>query len=333
MARQLASIKKIKEIHPVQGADKIVRAVIDGFDVVIKKDDFEVGDLCVYCETDSILPKSNRKFAFLEGKPIKIKRIRGIYSYGIAFPLTVLPSIDKYDENDDVTDVLEVTKFDDEKDINILKKKKFPSWIPKTDETRFQTVIDTIKEFEGTPCLVTEKLDGSSTTHWLDKNGKYHVCSRNCEVTDKNDKLYKISIDRNIPELLKKLPKNSIVQGELVGPGIQRNVYKLNEHKIYMFNLRIDNKFVNAIDTIKFLKDAGFDVVPIVHEYYRLASDKDTLLNLSMGKSKLNSLQPREGIVIRSIELAKVENDTKGYFVDGRFSFKIINPKYELKYA
>ena len=95
--RHLASIKNIRELNPISGADKIERAVIDGWDVVVKKGQFNVGDLCVYFETDSILPNTNPNFAFLEGKRIKIKRLRGVYSYGIAFPMTILPE-GKYDE-------------------------------------------------------------------------------------------------------------------------------------------------------------------------------------------------------------------------------------------
>ena len=61
--RHLASIKRIRELHDIEGADNILPAVIDGFDVVVKKGEFKVGDLCVYCECNSILPKNNPNFA------------------------------------------------------------------------------------------------------------------------------------------------------------------------------------------------------------------------------------------------------------------------------
>ena len=333
MARELASVKRIKEINPIEGATNIVRATIEGFDVVVRKDEFKVNDLCLYCETDSILPK-NTDFAFLEGKPIKIKKLRGVYSYGIAFPLSVLDKYSdgkKFEEGDDVTDLLGVTKKMDEVIPlnNNSKKNPFPSWIPKTDETRFQNIIDILGEYEGVPCIVTEKLDGSSTTHWLDNNGKYHIATRNQEVLDETSVYYRAGIDNNIPELLKNLPEGSVVQGELIGPGVQKNIYKLDKHEIYMFNLRLDKGYIDADKTLEMLKQAGFKTVPVVHDVYKLIPDKDELLNLSMGKSKLNNKQHREGIVIRSTKLIKV-NRGLCYFVDGRLSFKVINPKYEL---
>ena len=332
MARQLASIKRIREINPIEGATNIVRATIEGFDVVVRKDEFKVNDLCLYCETDSILPK-NPDFAFLEGKPIKIKKLRGVYSYGIAFPMNILEKYadgKTFQENDDVTDILGVVKKEDLIPLdNGSKNKSFPSWIPKTDETRFQNVIDILQEYTDVPCIVTEKLDGSSTTHWLDDNGNYHVASRNQEVFDETSVYYRAGIDNNIPELLKNLPKGSVVQGELIGPGIQKNLYKLDKHEIYMFNLRLDKGYIDADKTLEMLNNAGFKTVPVVHDIYKLVPSKDELLNLSMGRSKLNNKQHREGIVIRSIKLIKVRQGL-GYFVDGRLSFKVINPKYEL---
>ncbi len=98
-----------------------------------------------------------------------------------------------------------------------------------------------------------------------------------------------------------------------------------------MFNLRssVTKKFINPVDMCLYLKLNGFDVVPVIHEKWRLIADKDKLLKLSMGKSKLNPKQHREGIVVRPIRDIYVE-DLQGYFVDGRLSFKVINPKFEL---
>ena len=319
--------------------------------MVVKKGEFKVGDLCVYCECDSILPADNPNFAFLAGKRIKIKRLRGIYSYGIAFPLSIIDSANSddfivlnpeyYKENDDVTEIFGVKKWEPEiitsgnrKQTDNLVRVPFPKWIPKTDETRFQSIIDILKPFEGVDCIVTEKIDGTSTTHWLDDDGNYHIASRNREIVDKNEIFYRGAIEAGIPNLMKKLPKGTVVQGELIGPGIAGNKYNLNKFKIYMFNLRskINKKFVNPVDSASFLKVNEFDVVPIIDEHYKLHVDKDHLLELSMGKSILNPKQEREGIVIRPRENIYITDPQAAqYFVDGRLSFKVINPKFEIK--
>jgi len=62
--RNLASIQKIKSLQPIEGADKIEVARVLGWDVVVKKNEFQPGDLCVYIEIDSVLP-SRDEFNFL----------------------------------------------------------------------------------------------------------------------------------------------------------------------------------------------------------------------------------------------------------------------------
>jgi hypothetical protein len=64
MERKLASIREIKEIVPIEGADAIEVAVVDGWKVVTKKGEFKPGDLCVYFEIDSFLP-IREEFEFL----------------------------------------------------------------------------------------------------------------------------------------------------------------------------------------------------------------------------------------------------------------------------
>ena len=337
--RHLASIKTIRDLKPIANADKIECAVIDGYNCVVKKGEFVVGDFCVYCENDSILPKNNPNFAFLEGKRIKIKRLRGVYSYGIAFPLNVLPTGGTYNDGDDVAELLGVTKWEpvifNSKQYNHtdnIVRAPYPSWIPQTDETRFQAIIDVLKDFVGTDCIVTEKLDGASTTHWLDEDGNYHVASRNREIVDTSEVFYRGAVEANIPQLLQNLPRGTVVQGELIGNGIAGNKYKIDGYKIYMFNLRSADtkKFVNPIESLRIMRDAGFDVVPVVHDKWRLVADVEKLIELSIGKSKLNPQQHREGIVVRPLQDIYVE-DIGGYFVDGRLSFKVINPKFELE--
>ena len=75
--RQLASIQKIIKLEPIPGADAIVRATVLGWQLVVKKDEFDEGDLCVYVEIDSLLP-DKPAFEFMkprghEGKDYKAK--------------------------------------------------------------------------------------------------------------------------------------------------------------------------------------------------------------------------------------------------------------------
>ena len=65
MERKLASMRKISQILPIEGADAIELAIVDGWKVVVAKDvGHKVGDLVVYCEVDSFLPV-REEFEFL----------------------------------------------------------------------------------------------------------------------------------------------------------------------------------------------------------------------------------------------------------------------------
>ena len=68
--RKLASIRKILNIRPIVGADMIEVATVDNWNVVVKKDEFKIGDLVVYFEIDSFLPIRD-EFEFLRKNSYK----------------------------------------------------------------------------------------------------------------------------------------------------------------------------------------------------------------------------------------------------------------------
>ena len=75
MARKLASVQKIKAIAPIEGADAIEKIEVLGWELVAKKGDFKVGDLCVYVEIDSILP-DRPEFEFMRPRKFRVKTIK-----------------------------------------------------------------------------------------------------------------------------------------------------------------------------------------------------------------------------------------------------------------
>lgn len=77
--RKLASIQRISELNPIEGADAIEVAKVRGWNVVVKKGEFQVGDLCVYCEIDSILPDGLNKKDQVEVKALdkEISTLKG----------------------------------------------------------------------------------------------------------------------------------------------------------------------------------------------------------------------------------------------------------------
>ncbi|MBP6640991.1 MAG: RNA ligase (ATP), partial [Bacteroidia bacterium] len=228
--RTLASIQRIKDLAPIPGADAIEKATVLGWQLVVKKGEFQIGDLAVYCEIDSLLP-DRPEFEFLKARGMRIRtiRLRGEISQGICFPLSVLPAGTEIAEGADVTDILEITKYEPPIPASLagVMKGGFPSFIPKTDETRVQVLQELLDKFTGTLCYVTEKLDGSSVTYYL-KDDEFGVCSRNLELLESDENsLWKVARMLKVEEKLRALGGNHALQGEIVGEGIQGNLYKL----------------------------------------------------------------------------------------------------------
>lgn len=336
--RQLATIQEIKNLEPIPEADAIERATVLGWQLVVKKGDFNIGDLCVYCEIDSLMP-DRPEFEFLKPRGMRIKtvRLRGQVSQGIAFPLSILPPDYSYSIGTDCTDVLGITKYDPPMPacLSGAAKGKFPSFIPKTDETRVQVLQKVLDKYQGHPCYVTEKLDGSSATYYI-KDGEFGVCSRNLDLLeDADNSFWKVARQLNIEEKLRSLKVNIAIQGELVGEGIQDNKLKLKGQTVYFFNAFDIDKFQyfefeafkNLIDTLE------LNVVPIIDQCACLSNDIETLVAASMRKSLINGNIWAEGIVVRplkeSIDLL-LSNEN---FNNGRVTFKVINPEFLLKYG
>ncbi len=326
--RQLASIQRIRKLEPILGADAILKASILGWEVVVKKGEFKEGDLCVYCEIDSLLP-DQPAFAFLKPHKMRIRtiRLRGQISQGICFPLTVLPAKIELVEGKEVTEVLGVKKYEPPMPANLagVAKGPFPSWIPKTDETRVQILQDRLNAFQGESCFITEKLDGSSATYYR-RDGEFGVCSRNLELLpDPKNSLWKFAEDKQLAEKLATLDRDIALQGEIIGEGIQGNKYGIRGQTVYFFNaFDIDKyQYLNFGEFQDLLSTLGLASVPVLEKNYQLSNNISELVHLSIGKSVLKPVR-REGLVIRPL------NEQRD--MEGRISFKVINPEFLLKY-
>lgn len=147
--RRLVTVRKIDAIDPIDGADMIEAATVDGWQVVVKKNEFEVGQYCVFFEIDSFLPADKKEFAFLAARGTKTDdegrercrlrtiKLKGVVSQGLALPVTAFESvwedidfanghhpdsytkkarelliIDLEDERDGIEQFLDVTKYE-----------------------------------------------------------------------------------------------------------------------------------------------------------------------------------------------------------------------------
>ena len=324
--RKLASIQRIQSLTNLDNSDNLSVARILGWDVVVQRNKFKVGDLVVYCEIDSILP-DRPEFEFLRKNKFRIKtvKIRGQISQGICFSLPdVGLSGNGFYESFDVTETLGITKYESkyESSNNNLGRYNWPEFLRKTDETRIQNI--NLDKYVGLDCYATEKLDGSSITIYKHK-GKVGVCSRNRELDLDESNVFVDTVKSMgiIDKISSNRFDNYALQGELIGPKVQGNKYKLSEHTIRFFSLYsiVLLDYLN-FDSLKYLcRQIELDTVPRVDVLDKIVNDQEYYLRLAEGASKLNpsQMKEKEGIVVRLTQ-------------DSNISFKVINPKFLLKY-
>lgn len=328
--RPLATVQVIDNIEPIAGADKIEVASILGWKIVVQKGLHKVGDKVVYCEVDSCLPiKPEYEFLrksslrkHLNGTEIfRIKscKLRGQISQGLIIPLPadVEPVVDK-----DVTEQLGIVKWitEESADLRGLNKGRFPSFLHKTYETRVQGLRNILDEIKGVEMYISTKMDGSSGTYYK-RDGVYGVCSRNLEKKESDCSFWKMSRKYDIAN---RLPDNFAIQGEVCGPGIQKNRLALTDHELYVFNVFDikSNSYLDMQDFLDFCKEFGFTTVPI-EEVFTFDHDLNWLLERAKGTYP-NTNNPKEGIVLRP---------TKERYSDslhGRLSFKVLNNDFLL---
>jgi RNA ligase (TIGR02306 family) len=331
--RKLASVVKIVDIQPITGADAIMVASVKGWKVVVKKGEFNVGDLAVYYEIDSFLPirpqfeflrkSSFKRMNSIEGFRLKTIKLRGQLSQGLLTPIP--DGILNPKEGDDLTEALDIVKYEPPIPAQLAGKIKgtFPSFIPKTDEIRIQN-FETEVGFSpvGERAYVTEKLDGTSFTCYFN-NGVFGVCGRNWELSETDDNsLWRMAKMLDLKEKMTKHGKNIALQGELIGAGINGNLYGLSDHKLFFFTgYDIDKgrrMFFDELEWVLF----GFNLqmVPILEKYGFVIPNEgnivDYMLKYAEGKSILNMEVDREGVVVRGLER--------------EFSFKAISNTYLL---
>lgn len=356
--RKLASIQKVVSVSPIEGAERIEKIIVLGWELVAKKDEFRPGDMVVYVEIDSILPE-RPEFEFMRERKFRVRtiKLRGQVSQGICFPLSILPQTTQYSEGSDVTEILGIKKYDPQADAEKIvqerrqiihnkrmdkffmrykwyrhftikpKRLPFPSWIKKTDEDRIQLFPNICKDYAITPFRATEKMDGQSVTYFVIRNRKrmfwrskysFGVCSRNFQLLRPDDSSY-WTVAKQL-DVKKRLMAYAKSKGlnELV---VQGEICgpKIQDNK-YGFN-KLRFFIFNCFEDGDYSpKSSAFsDEYHVAYlGHWLLKPTIPECVEMAKGLSLFDDI-PREGVVLRTN--------------DGMVSFKIINPDFLLKYS
>lgn len=329
MERKLVSIQTIDAIEPIAGADNIQQARVMGWTVVVKKGEFAVGDRCVFFEIDSVLPEGPPWSEFLRPRGFRVRtvKLRGVLSQGLALPVAVLGCADAPRGSIDLRAQLGVTKYEPVLPETREVAGPFHPRVPKTDEIRLQSALGVLDEIRGQDFYVSTKCDGSSATYVRDADG-FTACSRNWALHRGNNPVWRVADQYRLEEVL---PVDFAIQGEVCGPGIQKNRLGLAALELFVFNvydLRT-GAMLPLAELQAFCAERGLRTVPIERVVrgaeaagyeHSLAGWLEAARGLYAGTK-----QRKEGIVIRPLVEQRSET------LSGRLSFKVINNDFLLK--
>lgn len=323
---KLASFEKILEILPHPNADKLDLAKVLGYTCIVVKDSFKVGETCVLIQPDTVLPDKPWAEVFKKKSGrVKAVKLRGQWSFGIVLKPDVFEvPLDSYEIGQDISNVIEVIKYEAPVPQQLDALGVLPSGLGKTDEERYQNLELPF----GEKVDVTLKVDGSSLTVYcklVDGVPKTGICSRSLELKPECVNKYTTITkqDKLIEKLTEYCVKHNVslaLRGEMHGNGIQG--HGANPHS--KLNLGFAAFSVYNLDTLEYEEKGS------THYYQNVCSElnikqvdlleTDVILTPELVKKYAEDLteingKPFEGVVIKH---------QKG-------SFKIINLSYDEK--
>eukprot|EP01138_Halocafeteria_seosinensis_P002917 gb/GECG01002980.1/.p1 GENE.gb/GECG01002980.1/~~gb/GECG01002980.1/.p1 ORF type:complete len:347 (+),score=29.12 gb/GECG01002980.1/:1-1041(+) len=343
---KLATVEKVAHLEPIPDADRLELATVLGWRCIVKKGDFSIGDWCIMVYIDAEVDVNSEPFSFLPTKQankegwlrIRTIKLRGVYSQGLVIPttwLTINCPTTELEESLDLSETLPIRKyqkpepkpFKGNMGTPVFDSAPFPTHlVSKTDEENAKSNPKTLHEFERLETYITLKLDGSSLTV-IHNEGKTLVCSRNLQLLSGRHDMLRYAENQRLEERLTEYRRNVAIQGEFVGPGINKNRLALSEHDWYIFTIKdLDTgRNLGLYEISEICETLGLKLVPLLEKFTfePEAWTLDYLQEYANQTTYPTSGNVAEGIVIRPTASTYSPTLRKG------LSLKIINQQYK----
>jgi RNA ligase (TIGR02306 family) len=348
---KLAVIAKVLELAPIEGADRIDRATVLGWHVVVKKGLHKVGDLVVMVFPDSFAPKAyvDETYVGEDKTRIKTVKMRGQYSAGLVLPVAEvyaaaerkgLPS-KVWDDGEEVSVLLDIEKWVAPVGMSVGGDElgDFPTrFISRTDELNFRSEPAALAEahtdprFKNVEFVATLKMDGTSATYIKESNeyhdGYFYVCGRNKYYAKTPGNVHwrmsdKYKIEENLPE-------GYAIQGEICGLGIQANPMKFSDAQFLVYRVKNlkTHEYLGWDELKAFCRYYMFHHVPEVTRFVFTENTPtiETLQELANNAKYDHGRVNAEGVVILPVKPIRSMALQKPYW-----SLKVMNQPYDMK--
>lgn len=313
------TVEKIGKIWAHPKADKMELASCKGlgFQFCVGKGLYTEEQEVLYFPKDTILPDEfKEKLGIRAPGRIKTIQLRGEYSQGFVFPLIKANEIFNTDfkskSPSEITLFFKATKYEVPQKFSAAGELvDLPEGQGIYDIENVDRYLDVYNELLLKRCYITEKLEGTNISISR-KHGTLYVSQRANSIIEKPgspNAYWEAARNSGLIEKLEKITEQDIVlMGEMIGPSIQNNIYKINKHKIILFDIRIDGRWLSPPEFYKICNKHSIEAVPLLATgVLRDVLAGKTVDEFANGFSQLfNTL--REGIVIRP-EVAEYHHD------------------------
>jgi len=320
MSKFAVTVEKIGQVWKHPNADRLDIASVEGlaFRFCVGKGQYEQGDVVIYIPVDAILPDSliekldiRNYLSGAQKNRVKTAQIRGQISQGLVCPLgAVLPDgLHVSVIGEDVAPILGITKYEPPEIFTQGGKLlTLPDGLGVYDiegADRYPNVLDVLMD---RPCHITEKIEGTNAALVRRSSGEIITCQRNHSIrmdggaSNTYEDAFKAGGFCGTMEVLsQRFPNLDVaLRGELIGPGIQKNIYKLAFHNVRLFDIKVGGRYLNP-DELDVFFPKTTDKVPLLAKCVTLREwlDGRSVQEASNGFSLINPKTRREGIVIK----------------------------------
>lgn len=304
------TIEKIGRVWAHPRAEKLELASCEGlgFQFVVPKGVYHVGQEVVYFPIDTILPeKFKEKMGLRAPGRIKTVKLRDEYSQGFVFSLTEASRLFEKDlkslPTEELTLFFQATKYEPpQKFVSVGELLPLPEGQGIYDIENVDRYLDVWDQLLEKNCVILEKIEGTNISVTR-KGTELFVCQRANAIQEKDgfkNAYWEAARKSQLLEKIKNIPgQDVVVMGELIGPSIQSNIYKISEPKILVFDIKIENRWVDFDRFEQLCLKNQIEMAPVI--------DKGKLKDILKGKTiqefadgfslLFNTL--REGVIIR----------------------------------
>lgn len=315
--------------RPHTNADSLSIVDVFGWQVVVRTEEWQDGDLAAYVPPDSVVPDTP-EWKFLDGHlRIKTRRFRKEWSHGL---LVKAPEGSKCGDN--VASKLNITPYEPPSSRlegpSSREAKRRKTWFEKIKSIFLEVGnrpsgvypyydVENIRRFkslipDGTEVIITEKVHGANALYvnkkpWYSRKPRLYMRSRSvwkprflggAGFYRGVGNVWKRALE-NTPSLQTFLAANPniVVYGEVYGKGVQELEYGLNDVAFAAFDIWVSGQWQNKAVTFN---DLEFWKVPVVPQLYKGPFDFNKAVELANGKSRLCPGQLQEGVVVTTLD-------------------------------